>query len=68
LAQSTNHFIRSHQHIRRDRQANLLCGPQVDDKFKVHRRFHGKIGWLGSFEDSINVPGSALAMRPRWVL
>ena len=31
-----NHLIRSHQHIRRDRQADLLSGFQIDDELKLH--------------------------------
>ena len=35
----SNHLIRPCQHIRWNRQANLLCGLQIDHKLKLGRLF-----------------------------
>ena len=43
--------VRPHQHIRRDRQADLLGGFQIDDEFKLRRLFYWEVGWLGAFEN-----------------
>src|SRR5262245_6145296 len=32
---SLDHFIRPRQHIRRNRYADLLCGLEIDDEFKL---------------------------------
>jgi hypothetical protein len=44
-----NDFVRSHQHIRRNRQADLLGGLQIDDELELCRLLHRKIGWVGTF-------------------
>src|SRR5215475_11406270 len=54
-----NHLIRSRQHIRRNRQADLLGGFQVDHQLELHRLFHGEFGGLGAIEDLIHVGGRA---------
>ena len=51
--------IRPRQHIRRNRQADLLGGLEIDHKLKLHRLFDWQIGWLGTFEDSVHVVRSA---------
>lgn len=40
---SPNYPVRPRQHIRRDRQADLLGGFEVDDEFKLDRLLDGKI-------------------------
>ena len=54
-----NDFIRSRQHVRRNRQADLLRGFQIDDEFELRRLLHGKFGWLGAFENLVYVAGGA---------
>ena len=46
---SFNHFIRSRQHVRRNRQADLLGCFQIDDELELRRLLDGKIGGLGAF-------------------
>jgi hypothetical protein len=48
-ASSLDHFIRSHQHVGRDRQADLLRCLQVDHKLELRRLLYGKVGGLGAF-------------------
>ena len=48
-----NDFIRSCQHIRRDRQADLLGGFQIDNKLELGRLFDRYVGWLTSFQDAV---------------
>ena len=54
-----NHPIRPLQHIRRDRQADLLRRLQVDDEFELRRLLHRQIGGLRAFEDLVDVVGRA---------
>ena len=52
---STNHFVRPHQHVRRNRQADLLGGFQIDDELELRRLLHRKISGLGAFEDFVHI-------------
>jgi hypothetical protein len=36
-----DHFIRPHQHVGRNRQADLLGGYQVDDEFELRGLLYG---------------------------
>ena len=54
LVFSFDHFIRSRQHIRRNRQADLLGGFEIDDESNF-RLLHGKIGGLGAFQNLVDV-------------
>ena len=58
LYTSPNHPIRPHQHIRRNRQADLLRGIQIGHEFKLHRLLDGQIGGLGVFENLVDVSRS----------
>ena len=49
-----NHFIRLRQHLRRDRQGDLLGGLEIDDKLKLGRLLDWDIGGLGAFEDLVD--------------
>ena len=40
--------IRSRQHIRRDRQADLFCRFRIDDEIKLRRPLHGQFRRLWS--------------------
>jgi hypothetical protein len=50
-----DHPICPRQHIRRSRQANLLCGLQVDDEFKLRRLLYGEVAGLSTFENLIDI-------------
>src|SRR5262245_33404844 len=56
---SLEHFIRSRQHIGRNREADLLGGFEIDDELKLRRLLYRKIGRLGAFEDLVHVSGGA---------
>jgi hypothetical protein len=45
---SSDHLIRSCQHVRRNREADLFGRFQIDDKFKLRWLFHGKIRRLSA--------------------
>jgi len=45
---SSNHLIRSGQYIRRNRQADVLCGFQVYDEFELRRLLDGEVSRLGA--------------------
>jgi hypothetical protein len=44
-----NHRIRSRQHVRRNRQADLLSRLQIDDELKLSRLFDSYISRLSPF-------------------
>jgi hypothetical protein len=54
-----NNFIRSCQDIRWNREADLLCGFEIDDKFEFCRLLDWEFGGLGTFEDLIDIDGGA---------
>src|SRR5215472_15980986 len=57
-------FVCSSQHIRRNRQADLLRGLQVDYKLKFRWLFHRQIGRLGSLQDFVHeVRAAPVAVR-----
>ena len=45
------------QHVRRNRQADLLGGFQIDDELELLRLLDWKIRGLGAFEDLVHVGG-----------
>jgi hypothetical protein len=47
-----------------DRDAERLCGFQIDDQLVFGRRLHGKVSGLLAFEDPINIGGGA---RPSYL-
>src|SRR6266540_1977014 len=47
---SLNHLVRSHQHVRRNRQADLLSRRQIDDELELLRLLHRQTGGLGAFK------------------
>ena len=55
----SNHPVRSCQHIRRDRKADLLCRFQVDDELELYRPFHREIGGLGTLQNLVYVGSGA---------
>src|SRR5215468_5220614 len=56
---SFDHPIRSSQHVGRNRQADLLGGFQIDDKFKLRRLLNGQICGLGSLKNLVYKNGGA---------
>jgi hypothetical protein len=40
-----DHLVRPRQHIRRNRQADLLDGLEIDDKFELRSLLDGQVGW-----------------------
>src|SRR5258706_8513312 len=50
----SDNFIRSRQHIGRDRQADLFGGFQVDDELELGRLFDGEIGGRGALSEFIH--------------
>jgi hypothetical protein len=54
-----DHFIRSHQHVWRNRQADLLSGFQIDDELKLYWLLDRKIGGLRAFQDLVYVGSGA---------
>ena len=51
---SLDHLVRPRQHVRRNRQADLLGSFQVDDQLELRGLLYWEIGGLGVFEDFIN--------------
>ena len=56
---SLDHLIRPVQHRLRDCDADLFRGLEIEHEFELHRLLHGKIGGLGSLQDSVHVIGDA---------
>ena len=54
-----NHLIRPRQHIRRNRQADLLRGFQIDDQLELCRLLDGQIGGLGAFQNLVHIRSGA---------
>jgi hypothetical protein len=59
LLPSLDNFIRSRQHVRRYRQADLLRGLEIDHQLKFRRLLHRQIGGLGTFQDLIYIRSGA---------
>ena len=56
---SFDHLIRPCQHIRWNRQADLLGRFWVDDEFKLRRLFHRQVGGLSALQNFIHIDGGA---------
>src|SRR4029077_944473 len=54
-----DHLIRSRQHVRWNRQADLLGGFQIDDELELRRLLDRQIFRLGAFQDLVDVSGRA---------
>src|SRR5215831_12417580 len=55
----SNDFIRSRQHIRRDRQADLLRRLEVDDQLELCRLLDWQVRGLCAFQDLVDKNSSA---------
>src|SRR4026208_1198918 len=56
---SSYDLIRSRENIRRDRDADLFRGFQVDHQLEFCRSLYRQIGWLCTFEDFVYIGGGA---------
>jgi hypothetical protein len=52
-----DHFIRSHQHVGRNCETDLLRGFQIDDELELLGLLDGKFGRLSPFENFVHVGG-----------
>ena len=52
-ALSSDDPVRSYQHVRRNREADLLRGFQVDDQLELHRLLDRKVARLCAFQNFI---------------
>src|SRR5437667_10552110 len=52
-------FVRSRQHVRRNRQTDLLRRFQIDHQLELGRLLHRQIRWFGALYNFVNVGGSA---------
>src|SRR4030095_143199 len=59
---SSDDSVRSHQHIRRYRQADLLSRLKVDDELELDRLLYGQISGFRALEDPVHVPSSSVAV------
>src|SRR5262245_12683911 len=60
-----DHIVRPRQHVRRNRQADLLCCFQIDDKLELFGLFHREIGRLGTFQNFVHISsGTAYQVIP----
>src|ERR1700731_3081881 len=50
-----DHFVGGGEKIRRDREAEDMCGAQIDDEVELGRLVDGKIAGLGPAENAIHV-------------
>src|SRR5262249_43610218 len=60
----SDHLVRSHQHLRWNRQADLLRGLEIDYEFEFRRLLHREIGRLGTLQDSVDIIGYAQVASP----
>src|SRR5262245_41287256 len=56
---SSNDLIRSRQHVRWERNADLLGGFQIDDELKLRRLLDRQVGGLGTLQNFVNVVRNA---------
>jgi hypothetical protein len=59
IVRSSDYSVRSSQNVGRNRQADLLRCLEIDHQFKLHGLLHGKVGWLGSFQEPVYIVGGA---------
>ena len=54
-----DHLIRPRQHVRRNRQTDLLGGFQIDDELELFRLLHRQVSRLGAFQNLVHICGGA---------
>ena len=55
----SDNSVRPRQHVRRNRQTDLLCGFEIDYKFEFFRLLDGKSAGFAPFQDFVHVNGRA---------
>src|SRR5436190_14090041 len=55
IAISLDDLIRLRQHVRRNRETNLLCCSHIDDELEFRRLLYGQVSGLPSFQDLIYI-------------
>ena len=48
-----NDFVRPHQHVRRNSEADLLCSFQIYDELELGRLLDWNLSWLGSLQNFV---------------
>ena len=61
----SNHPIRPHQHIGRDRQADLLGRFQIDDELELDRLLDRQIGGLRALQNLVHIGSGAAETNQR---
>src|SRR2546422_6680319 len=62
-----DHLVRPCQHVRRNREADLLGGMQVDKKLEICGLFHRQVSRLGTFKDLVYVGrGAVVQVANAW--
>ena len=54
-----NQPIRSGQHIRWNRETDLLCGFEIDHQLKLRRLLHRQVRRLSAFQDLVHIASGA---------
>ncbi len=58
LPSHLTHLVRSREHIRTNRQRDLLRRSKIYHQLELRRLLHRKIGTFGGFEDLVDVGGA----------
>ena len=56
---SLDQLVRPGEHVRRDREADLLRRLEIDHELKLGRLLDRKVGGLGTLQDSVHIGGNA---------
>jgi hypothetical protein len=56
---SLDDLVRPRQHVRRNRQADLLRRFEIDDELELLWLLYGEIGGLGTFQYLVHIRGGA---------
>jgi hypothetical protein len=71
VAPLLDHRVGGGEQCRRNGEAERRCGLEIDDKLEFGRLFDGQVGWIGAFEDAIDItsraPTARMLMRVRLV-
>ena len=52
-------FVRSRQHIRRNREPQIVSGLEVDDQIVSYRLIDGQVGGIGTLQNLVHIVGCA---------